>query len=242
MDRFSVTALPATALPGTAPLAPRPQGSQPGPSSTWHQSQEQLAMQLPHSSDDSAHDPGNLGGRLGSGSGDEEAEAPAARSDLAALRGRDDSARDMPVLLHVFTVLFALFALQWKSCLRQNPKMYSLTCGACDLCAWPTCPDLTTAPLMQAQAQVNTQHDKGRTRNSSLVTLVYLQLLSRHQTLPSPVHLSPTCCIIFGYHTIQILSRFCSNMSKPCGCKPSEVCDAGCQYCQGWLAWRLRTL
>lgn len=104
MDRFSVTALPATALPGTALLAPHPQGLQPGPSSTWHQSQEQLA----HASDDSAHDPRNLGARLGSSMEEEEAAGPAARPDLAALRGRDDSARDMPVLLHMFTFIVCI--------------------------------------------------------------------------------------------------------------------------------------
>ena len=56
-------------------------------------------MQLPYASDDSAHDPGHLGGRLQSGLGEEEEEVLSARPELAALRGRDDSARGMPVLI-----------------------------------------------------------------------------------------------------------------------------------------------
>ena len=108
MERFTVTAIPRTDS----------QVLQHPPSSTWHehqsqqqlpvqlpmqswhhQSQQQLPMQLPYASDDSAHDPRHVGVRLGSGFRDEEGEAPSLRPDLAALRGRDDSARDMPVLL-----------------------------------------------------------------------------------------------------------------------------------------------
>ena len=63
-----------------------------------HQSQQQLPMQLPYTSDDSAHDPRHVGVRLGLGLGDEEEEVLSLRPDLAALGGRDDSARDMPVL------------------------------------------------------------------------------------------------------------------------------------------------
>ena len=150
MDRFSVTGLPATALPGTALLAPHPQASQPGPSSAWHQSQQQVAMQLPYASDDSAHDPRNLGGRLTSGVGEEEAEGSAVRPDLAALRGRDDSARDMPVLMYICTILHALFALQWQSSLQQKPKRILINCDACES---------ATAPVTQAHE--NTPQDKG---------------------------------------------------------------------------------
>ena len=109
MERFTVTAIPST----------NPQVSQQPPSSTWHehqsqqqlpvqlplqswhhQLQQQLPTQLPYASDDSAHDPRHVGVRLGSGLGDEEVgEVLSLRPDLAALRGRDDSARDMPVLL-----------------------------------------------------------------------------------------------------------------------------------------------
>lgn len=129
MDRFSVTAIPATGLPGTALQASQPQGSQQGPSSTLHQSQRQLEMQLPHAGDDSAHDPRRLGGaRLGSGLAEEEAEGPSARPDLAALRGRDDSARGMPVLQH-YDLQFL-----WQSSLRQKPRSVYSSCAACDLC------------------------------------------------------------------------------------------------------------
>ena len=101
MERFTVTAVPAT----------NPQVSQQPPSSTWlqhqsqqqqqlrqhqsqqHQSQHQSQHQLPHVSDDSAHDPRGVG----SGRGQEEEDVLALRPELGALRGRDDSARDMPV-------------------------------------------------------------------------------------------------------------------------------------------------
>ena len=69
------------------------------PLQPWqHQSQQQLPMQLPYASDDSAHNPRNVGFRPGSGlEAEEEGEVLSMRPDLAALRGRDDSARDMPV-------------------------------------------------------------------------------------------------------------------------------------------------
>ena len=127
MDRFSVTALPATALPGTALLAPHPQASQPGPSSAWHQSQQQVPMQLPYASDDSAHDPRNLGGRLTSGVGEEEAEGSAVRPDLAALRGRDDSARDMPVLLYICTILYAHSRCNGGLRCGRSPNVFQCT-------------------------------------------------------------------------------------------------------------------
>ena len=68
-------------------------------------------MQLPSVSDDSAHDPRHVGVRHGSGLGAEEegGQVLSMRPDLAALRGRDDSARDMPVLLlHQFQMIMMI--------------------------------------------------------------------------------------------------------------------------------------
>ena len=48
--------------------------------------------------DDSAHNGTHMGGRLGPGGGSvQQEEESSSRPDIAALRGRADSAREMPV-------------------------------------------------------------------------------------------------------------------------------------------------
>lgn len=98
MDRFAVTALPMS----------NPHMLQQPPSSSWHESLQQSQQQLPHAregshGDDSAHNPGNLEGTLEPGL--EEEEALAARPDLAAMRARDDSAKEMPVAQSAFLLV-----------------------------------------------------------------------------------------------------------------------------------------
>ena len=90
MDRFTVTALPVS----------NPHMAHQPPSSSWHQSLQQSQQQLPHAqesshADDSAHDSGNL--RDMAEPGLREEEMLAVRPDMAAMRGRDDSAKEMPV-------------------------------------------------------------------------------------------------------------------------------------------------